>query len=926
MAYIRSSTFFSTDTGAAFDLEDYSTIPEYQIGDYCFIIITKRRSGQISDVSWTEVYNSTFSSDSHNSCYYKKMTTTNEFLPEVTGGVSFTAFDLTVLIIADADATNPIDVFANDTGAGDSFLMPSVTTTSDKSLVLFASMNYIAGGWSISTNAGEMTLVSSRTEGNRGCAFIGYSGQEIAGVTPRPSAQLSGSLNYNNYTIAIKNSSGGALQPYPKGTYQRIARYSNAGLTGLTFQNFGNVVGSTYLGVSAATSAVSNNGYQISQSAEYFLSGTTNFAGWAGFVADLGQNYDTRDKLLGISYLLGTSFALESRTTVQLVVADNLGNWRTYSLIVGGDVFDIFVYNAWLDLENAQFVTQSTTPPNFANIRKVGIGRLNTRTNSSLNAFGVLTLTDNVGGVIVGGDADKPINNVAFFNTFSSRSDITDRVSNQGVGQTLFPSTLQIGNGTDRSYLNLSGVSFETPQNFNQSVRRFSYNVGDDGGYAGITIKSGSSDYIDLRDCIISSSITGFFKINSDSVVPSFFATNGLQIRNCVVEWIGTLNANAIRFIECDDIDFKDATVINSAIVDQKSGKSTKIADGSNLSSCSFETTIASNNALTIETAGDYDIQGCSFTGFTTDINITATTGTVNITLNDTQDTPTFTTAGATVNLLVPQTTYTLQLPNIINGSRFQIYNVTDDTELTNTTVSGGLGINVQYTSGVDYESGDVGRYRVTYQSGTNAMQSIEGIFTFTSTTTINAIPISQVAQEQYETFNVDGSGVDEFSWDSGNIQVDINDADNTTNIQRFGAWYYYFITTAIGIEETFNAINWDSLNSIRINTLNVNVTLDNTKASPLKLTGGRLFRDDGLTIIASTSNSIQIDYDPVYTVETGVSGLTASESTKLNELHVINGLTVGVPVNYTKTSIIAGGITQTLSGDGENNTKVQRS
>jgi len=50
---------------------------------------------------------------------------------------------------------------------------------------------------------------------------------------------------------------------------------------------------------------------------------------------------------------------------------------------------------------------------------------------------------------------------------------------------------------------------------------------------------------------------------------------------------------------------------------------------------------------------------------------------------------------------------------------------------------------------------------------------------------------------------------------------------------------------------------------------------LDNTKASPLFLNGGRLYRDDGATIIASTSNSIQIDYDPVYVADVDIWGAT---------------------------------------------------
>jgi hypothetical protein len=44
-----------------------------------------------------------------------------------------------------------------------------------------------------------------------------------------------------------------------------------------------------------------------------------------------------------------------------------------------------------------------------------------------------------------------------------------------------------------------------------------------------------------------------------------------------------------------------------------------------------------------------------------------------------------------------------------------------------------------------------------------------------------------------------------------------------------------------------------------------VYLKLDNTKSTPLLLTGGRLYRTDESSIIALTSNSIQIDYSPIY-------------------------------------------------------------
>jgi hypothetical protein len=273
-----------------------------------------------------------------------------------------------------------------------------------------------------------------------------------------------------------------------------------------------------------------------------------------------------------------------------------------------------------------------------------------------------------------------------------------------------------------------------------------------------------------------------------------------------------------------------------------------------------------------------------AFDGTTITIKTTAftgnlvTTGTITF-LNSSTIDGFYTDVNGTV---VPAAMYTLQFPNIIDGSRYQIYNITTAVELANAIVSGGSGIDEIYESGIDYTATDVCRYRITFQSGASAKRIIEGVFTFPVETTVNSLPTAQLPNGPYESFAVDGSGITEFIWDSGNVEVNINDADNTTNIQRFGAWYSYFITTAVGIDEAFGALDWETLNSIQIYSSFVGIKLDNVKSAPLILTGGRMYRTDGSTVIAATSNSIQIDFSPVYAIETGVSGLTTAESVQL--------------------------------------------
>jgi len=54
-------------------------------------------------------------------------------------------------------------------------------------------------------------------------------------------------------------------------------------------------------------------------------------------------------------------------------------------------------------------------------------------------------------------------------------------------------------------------------------------------------------------------------------------------------------------------------------------------------------------------------------------------------------------------------------------------------------------------------------------------------------------------------------------------------------------------------------------------------------------------------------------------------SGLSSEQATQLEELHKIQGLASGSPMTVTPTSRAAGGISQTISGDGENTSTVTR-
>ena len=263
-------------------------------------------------------------------------------------------------------------------------------------------------------------------------------------------------------------------------------------------------------------------------------------------------------------------------------------------------------------------------------------------------------------------------------------------------------------------------------------------------------------------------------------------------------------------------------------------------------------TNVTCNNTLDFDTAGTYTLDGCTI------VEVTNSSGGA-ITLNLTNGATVTTNTGPNITL---QQLVNITAPNILTGSRVQLYNVTKDAELDNSVASGSYSLTVNL-AGASIDDGDTVRLRATYQSGVTAKAELEtsGVISASGLSFVN----TQVDNDVYNAYGVDGSTITEFSFDSGNIEVDINDSDNTTEIQRLACWEAYFETTEQGIRDFFGCIDWESLNSIQIVTSMCDLTLDNTKASPLLMTGGRLYRSDGATVISSTSNSIQIDYEPVY-------------------------------------------------------------
>jgi len=217
-----------------------------------------------------------------------------------------------------------------------------------------------------------------------------------------------------------------------------------------------------------------------------------------------------------------------------------------------------------------------------------------------------------------------------------------------------------------------------------------------------------------------------------------------------------------------------------------------------------------------------------------------------------------------------------ISVTGLVAGSTIRIYNETTSSQVFNQVVAG-TSYTAQYAEGVGYSIGDVLELKVAKINMLEFSTSV--VVTPTGWTAL----VSQETNAIYNEHGVDGSTVTGISWDSGNMEFDFNDADNNIEGADIGAWYYYFITTQVGISEAFGALVWSQVNKITNATNKVAITFDNIKSSPLQINNCWINRDDGVSIIATTSNSIQINPPAVFNTSIADVALIKAKTDLLN-------------------------------------------
>lgn len=199
------------------------------------------------------------------------------------------------------------------------------------------------------------------------------------------------------------------------------------------------------------------------------------------------------------------------------------------------------------------------------------------------------------------------------------------------------------------------------------------------------------------------------------------------------------------------------------------------------------------------------------FTGLTTTGTVTLDNDSANDTIISVATALTYTdvnpgTGGGALAIAAPPVTVDFSVPNVIDGSRYRLYNVTQATELANGVIAGGAGYSVTLTRGTDYDNNDVVTFLATYQSGGSAKYPFRASATLTTGDFTNTDSQVDWANPGPNTLGIDGSTVSECATDYVGVQVEVTDADDTTQKARIAAFIVDALTTADGIR------NWVSL------------------------------------------------------------------------------------------------------------------
>jgi hypothetical protein len=646
---------------------------EYEAGDYLVLISSVARGGSVEidtkPSGWTDIISQ---GQLGKSAYvgYLKASSSSESNPTF-GGINDHVCAI-VIVIKGADGSTFVDASTSTTtGYVRGGNLASVTTTADDELVILGMASRDDEAVRL-TNAYRYNPISQNSsvqvESGIACNLAAWSFvQGVAGATPSDIEYYTEYDDNVKWAFAIKNASGASSQ------IQISSDTENVYLGGLYEEYQG--TGSNVSDLSVLASTIdSKTVIAISPTIDHTNApdsrgGSKDLVAWSqpvgnaadtyeGFIVDLGASKDIDGEVVTWIWEHRNYGFVDNLEPWHVMFIDSSGNWEIFNF--GGSVSGTPSYGQKRCFINpsAETAYDSSGTIDYTDIDRIAFAYLmdNTGTNSRNAEFrGIFNWKTTT---FVGGNSTAPITPRAIIDTCVDRAFEIDLGVSQGIGQDALAIPLRIGDGT-------------TPTYYSQQTSSLEWRDPDQDTYLLVNasefpfeIYASASDTMDFSASITASSSSVPFTINASSSTSATWNFQGWSAIGLDITWLDGLSCTGASFIN-STVNGK-AGLFNRCVFSRSAGTTyaLEIDDGAEVIGCTF-TKDTETYALNIREAGDYDLTGTEFSGYTTDVYVSAATGTVNIT---TDQTITTASAGATVNVITP--TASVILNGVVSGSR----------------------------------------------------------------------------------------------------------------------------------------------------------------------------------------------------------------------------------------------------------------
>ena len=688
----------------------------------------------------------------------------------------------------------------------------------------------------------------------------------------------------NGWVLAISNNTGGTREKDCRAGTTELNWYGNFGTTQtpVTWQ-------------APSSFAASINGITCSATAPTVTDYTGQLATPFGSMSDLASVESTAGAWVGGTHTIsstdmtGNVLALQWELNVNnqstrlgadgviLALSDGT-NWVAYQLSDKTAILQSTVKQAFIALGNATAYASSGTI-NLAAVTRVGIfhHRIGSMLTSTAVRFKNLFLMG--AATLTGGGSARPLTFNTLFDALNSWGSVS-LADKQGGAQVLGKASVQIGDGAKYTYFDSSASSFEYPLAFSAS-NAIAQNWNALASSVSVNIKAASTDTINLTAGVLATTLKQALTIDAASDTGATYSVAGTSFVGWAPVWKTGVACTAATFKGCAAVDFKGASITNVLARDGTDAALILAESGFSATGCTLTAGGSSIYGIRIAAAGTFSLASTTFSGFTKDIDVTATTGTVTINLAAGQATPTYQTAGATVNIVASPVFQTVTISGAVAGSRIQIYDTTSSTELYNGTPT----FPYTWTDASPAAASRAIRLRVAKQSGASAKTFIEAsIGTCGTASGSEAVSylVNQTDDAVYNTNAIDGSTVTGITITPSPARVKISIGGGSVTYPQIYAYQVYWLATATGIADEAAFIDAPDT----ANYLFTNFDIRNDSAVPLTITGG-YGRDavSGLVAdiidVAGSTGNIYPQPDHAIPYSSG-SGLTAGQAAQL--------------------------------------------